>query len=328
MKFIRTALVVGATAVALTASAAPAYALPSTTDSWAATFKALPIFGDGMVSCALGSDRRAFVTGDATPRDGSAWAHSSITMVRGNVAHVVRPNYPNTPSPYQVIPGEVTSWHWLGPCAVSSGRLYVLAPKVAQSTAWPYFTSVGHDLAVFRFTATTDPVFERIMPLPATAGVSWSAGLTISGGYLQAFGSSDVATDGWTGHDVYTMRAPLTAPTAWTFLGPTGYGPAANRAPVLSAPRDGGTETSYSVAREGTLWKLTSRLGGAWGSGAVAEWTTPALGKPWTRKTIATVPDGAYIVWKHYGVLLSDGRVPLTYNMAGFDATWTSVSAI
>lgn len=327
MKLTRALLVLGA-AGAISASAAPAYALPATATGWAQAFKAQPVYGDGMASCDLGSGRRVFVTGDAVPRDGSAWAHSTITVASGSTARVLRPGYAGV-SPYQVIPAEPGGWHWLGPCAAVNGRLFVLAPRVAPTAEWPYFVSVGNDLAVFRYTATTDPVFERVVSVPATGGVAWSAGLTATGGYLWAFGSSTTATDGWTGHDVYAARvAPsvATSPAAWRGWTGAGYGVVSKSVPVLTGPRDGGTETVVSVARLGGVWKMTSRLGGAWGSGAVAEWSTPALGKPWTRSTIATVPDNAYIAWKHYGVMLADGRVPLTYNTPGTDATWTSVA--
>lgn len=338
MKVIRWAIVTGATLALLTTSA-PAYALPTTTDAWARTFKALPIYGDGMISCQLDGARRAFVTGDATPRDGSPWAHSSMTVVDRAGAHVVRPNYPGVPSPYQVIPGEVDDWHWLGPCATSGGRLYAIAPHVRPTSAYPYFTSLGIDLAVFRYSPTTDPVFERFVKLPGEYhGVVWGAGVTVYNGSLMVFGRSAAPTDGWTGYDAYSARTPLSSVGAFTYWTGKSYTTAkASATPILRAAVDVGVDTSFSVAYEGGRWKITSKYGGRWGNGGdkVAEWQTYGWHTPWTSDVIATVPtddpdtpgdQSAYIAWKHYGLKLANGRVPLTYNTEGNDATWTSVA--
>jgi len=325
---------------------ATAEAYPSTPSGWAALFAGLPMSGDGMVSVKLDSSRVAFLTGDSIPRAGGQWAHSTITVVSGSTATMMQPNYPNL-NPYQVINETGEVYHWLGPAAApGNNRIYVLAPKVKSTPGvWPGFASVGMDVAVFSYTATTGPVFMTFVPAPSGGPVAmeWSGGFVAKGSTLYAFGVTKDATDGWTGRDVYVARISSfdVASGAWKYGHADALGvmqwssDAGTAAPILRSSVDGGVENSFSATWNGTGWKLASRHGGRWGPGQVTEWSTPVLGSPWLQTTIATVPnddpstpenEGAYLAWKHYAVpALPSGQRLMTYNVEGHDAVWASV---
>lgn len=308
---------------------------PTTAAGWAAAMKATALYGDGMISVALDARRCAFVTGDATPRDGSAWAHSSITVVAGGKARPLKPGRYG-PSPYQVAPDYPDgSYNWLGSSFTAGGRLYSFAPRVRPSTAWPYFEALGTDLLWFRYGPTTDPTFAGRTPLPADpGGVSWGAGVWYDqpSGLVYILGSQ--LADGWTGYSLRAARVPLGLlgdVRAWRYLTDAG-GWAAGRqkaAPVLTAA-DGGTESTVSFWRDRAGWHVTSRRGGHWGTG-ITRWTTSAL-RPagtWSQLTLVTAEKLAgqqpYIAYEHAAIPLGGGSRALTWNTAGNDATWTAV---
>lgn len=326
----------------------PAGVEPAT---WRATFDAQPIYGDGMNAVRLSPSRAAFLTGDAVPRDGGPWGHSSITVVDVATArgHVVRPNYVDAPSPYQVIPddgGSPGGYHWLGPTFAADGVMYVLAPHNVVDPANGFgFRALGTDWATFDVRA--EPHLIGLNPTPSSVDdpVTWSAGVWYdrASRYVYVAGVSRESTDGWTGHDVYVARVPISSvadPHAWSYLARWRWSPdPADALPVMTAPVDGGVETSFSFWRDAYGWHVASRLGGAWGRGDAPEvdvWTTTSIVSTeaappsWRRAKAIDLPLGepnAYLANVHWELPRTPaGRLVVTYNQAGRETTWVAAA--
>jgi hypothetical protein len=330
---------------------------------WRNLFDQLPIVGDGMISCRIGVQEVAFLTGDAVPRDGGPWAHSTVTVVNTTTgaARVVVPLAPATSlSQYQQIPDDIDGgYHWLGPAFCADNELWSAAPhNVADLTAWLAFSVRGKDWAVFpldHMAGLPDPEFHRLesTAFDPAGNVSWGSGVWYDRGLrmVYIFGSSADPTDGWTGHDVYVARVPFEGITDrdrwqyWTGFASPGWSadPAAVAAiyyafPAMSSgnlPPVYGLDTAYSVHHDSSGWHITSREGGMWGTPNLVRYTTPAFGQSWTRQVIAQLPTGrdeagndigAYLPWEHYQLpLLADGTRPCTYNQPGQPTTWIGV---
>jgi hypothetical protein len=311
---------------------------PGTPEGWQALFGSLPTYGDGNMSSILDSGRCAIVTGDAIARDGGAWAHSTITVLSGGTGRVVRPAYPGTPSPYQAIPdrGDGTV-DWLGPAFFANGRLYSFAPRI-RPTGGGGWENIGVNVATFDVPRRGDPRFASFLPTPTAIEnpVYWSGGVYYDEPtrLVYVFGASAVATDGWTGHDVYAARVPLASlgvPARWSYFAAGGsagtWSPVQQDAtPVLRSSVNGGAESAFSVFHDAHGWAVTSKRGGQWGPGEVVRWSTPALGEPWTETVLANIPGDNYLHIEHWALpLTSSGRRLLTYNTAGLGATWVTV---
>jgi hypothetical protein len=295
-----------------------------TPEQWAATFEQLPTYGDGMPSCTIDSGRRVFLTGDAITRDGSApWPHSTVTVVAAdNTAHVVVGGYPEQ-NQYQAVPEtEAGVFHWLGPCTYSAGRLYTLAP-VVRSDGSP----VRVDLVVFTVSPGGDPRYAAAYPLPQ----QWNGALWLdpASGLVYWWGASPQATDGWTGRDVYVARTPLgsiTRADQWSYRTAAGTwvkAPAGIPAPVMTAPRDGGVDLSFTAWRDTGGWHLVSRYGGPWGTlngvPTISEWTSATMAS-WSRVDAMTVDLRAYLFQVHRGLGVA------TYSVAGEPSPWVAWS--
>lgn len=320
MKFLRWAVPLGA-ALAVSGSV-PAMAAPAPIPaaSWSAAFAAMPTYGDGNASCAIDSGRRVFVTGDALTRDGSISPHSTMTIASptGKLREL-RPGYAGV-SPWQVVPETNPGLiHWLGPCAYSGGRLYVLSPVVKLGT----IDGVRVDLLTFVVPVGGTPRYASATPMPKM----WNGALWFDRGTAYWFGASAAATDGWTGHDVFVARQPVSSIAngkGWRYLSASGWSadPASAR-PVMSAAVDGGVDTAFTAWRDSGGWHIVSRYGGPWGTDGgtpvVAKWTT-ANWTAWSRTNVAVVDPAAYLAWYHVGLGV------VTYNTAGHPATWVNAS--
>lgn len=320
-------------------------------EQWRATFDALPIFGDGMNSVRAGN-RAIFLTGDAVPRDGGPWAHSSLTVVDLTTlaGHVVRGNAePSAGSPYQMIPDDEGTrdgkpgYHWLGPAFVADGIMYSLAPhNVVDPDNGFGFTTLGTDWAIFDVRA--EPQFVGLAPVPGMIDdpVVWGAGVWYDRAtrWVYVAGVSRASTDGWTGHDVYLARvrvSDIADPHAWVYLSSWHWSEDVTQArPILTSAADGGVETSFTFWKDVFGWHIASRLGGAWGHGDAPEvdvWSTrtpiaagDGLKPSWRRVTAATLPIGepnAYLAMLHPDLPLTPaGNTLVTYNQAGRETTW------
>lgn len=308
---------------------------PTSAAQWRAVFDAQPILGDGMISVP---GMCAFLTGDGVPRSPGPWAHSTITLVKNGVGHVVTPNNPGSQSPYQFIPdGADGSYHWFGPGIYANSTLWSLAPHNTVTAAWPYFAALGTDLVKATVPPVGDPIYVGTYATPAPlAGVTWGAAMWYDAAAhtVYIFGRSSAATDGWTGFDAYLAKVPLarlTVPTAWSYKAGNGWSadPAA-AAPVLLASRDGGLETSFTAWKDAAGWHLAARLGGAWGHNAAgaavaAQWTSSNFAAGWTRRELAVVPEDAYLVQAHPELTLASGKLLVTYNETGQESTFLEV---
>jgi hypothetical protein len=253
--------------------------------------------------------------------------------VSGGTAHVVQPAYPNTQSPYQAVPdrGDGTV-DWLGPAFFANGTLYSFAPNIRPlASGWD---NIGVNVAVFDVPAGGDPRFSGFLPTPTDIAnpVYWGAGVYYDrvSGYVYVFGASAIATDGWTGHDVYVARVrlgDLAKQRSWTYFASGSWKSAqADATPILRSSVNGGAETVFAVWNDSRGWKITSKRGGQWGPGEIVRWSTPDLGGEWTETVLATIPGDNYIHYEHWALPVTGSRQHLfTYNTAGHDATWTAV---
>lgn len=297
----------------------------------AATFAALPTYGDGMPSCVIDSGRTVFLTGDATVRAGGPGPHSTVTVLdaRGR-AHVVRPGYPTTvaASPYQAVPEKETGrMHWLGPCIYDAARrlLFALSPVVEVGTG----AGVRVDLVTFRVVPGADPVYAGAYRMPREwAGALW---LDPQSQLVYWWGASPQATDGWTGRDVFVARTPLALITnagSWSYRTAAGTWSKLPdvAAAVMLAPLHGGVDLSFTAWRDASGWHVVSRYGGPWGKtspvdtfASIFEWTSPDLTR-WVGREQARVDERAYLFQLHRGTGTA------TYSVAGRDSAWVAWS--
>jgi hypothetical protein len=265
------------------------------------------------------------------------WPHSTITVVSGPAAHTLKPAYPDTPSPYQVIPDRGATAPWTGwvrpssPAPRCTPSLREYAPITGGG-----WEAVGVNIAVFDVPPGGEPRFSSFLATPTGVHnpVYWSGGILYdaASGYVYVFGSSVQATDGWTGHDDFAARVALRelcTPNRWRFFASGSWTPVqASATPILRTSVNSGTETVFSLWRDGSGWKLTSKRGGQWGPGAIVRWTAPTLGTAWTETVVADIPGDHYIHYEHLALpLTSSGQRLLTYNTTGADSTWTGITA-
>ncbi|MEK7153043.1 MAG: hypothetical protein AAB834_03785 [Patescibacteria group bacterium] len=222
--------------------------MPTSADAWRDMFRTLPRAQDGYFSAKLPTNGRiAWVFGDTARLDKHDYIHNMLVVTCGSQIKQI--------GMAEAIPGKSDgSFYWGGPPIVDGGALYVFAPHVRPDAAWPYFSSIGTDLAKFDLPLRSDPVFKGLYPTPSsntvgqTDAVQWGAGVVSYGGYVYVYGTHKPA--GAWGQSVRVARVPsgkLATLSAWRYWNGTNWGTnVALAKDIIDAAVDG-TDSAFTV---------------------------------------------------------------------------------
>jgi GNAT superfamily N-acetyltransferase len=281
------------------AGAAAGPVTPATAAAWQTMWDQLPYRGDGNWSTPLPDGRSLWVTGDAIPRAGGAWASNTVTVVDGGGAW-------QTVDPIPDAAGVKT---WLGPTAVARGRVLVLTSRIRPTPGvWPGFASVGTGIATMRVGAgARSPVVERVTATPwSPTGIAWTAGLYVAGDTVHVFGVRDTPDSPW-GFDVHVATVPAAAVhdfARWRVFG----------RPILRAAAGQGTDSAFTVRRDAAGWHVYTRRGGRDG-GEHGEYVAGRIDGTYTWRGRGTEP--GYLPAAHPEVRLASGRGLVSVNVDG-----------
>jgi hypothetical protein len=271
------------------AAASPCSNAPASASAWQSLFSSIPRAGDGYMSSRLGNGRIAWMLGDTARLDKRDFIHNAMLITCGNMIHQV--------GTIETIPNQADgSYYWSGPSVVDSGKLYVLAPHVQHAVDWPYFASIGTDIAVFNIPLTGDPAFRGFASTPSSHranGVQWGAGAIKNGSYVYLYGQHQPA-DAW-GMSVQVARIPtgkLATLSAWRYWNGTSWSAKeASAKDIIDAQVDG-TDTAFSVNTISGSYAITTKRSGAFSSDVGRFSSTTPTG-PFTWTSLAQVPTTA-----------------------------------
>lgn len=300
---------IGASTTSLSSAASSCAApAPTTAIGWQALNAALPYHGDGNWSVRLADGRSVWVTGDAIPAVGGAWASNTFTVVdRGCTWQT--PNF---------VPDTATGTvFWPGPVAVSGSQVLVVGSRIKRTPGVGFgFTPIGTELRRYTLSGWL-PVLAGSRVFSATAlGIRWAAGVyvDVTGTYI--FGTTDGKPGQW-GVDAYVAKLVGAGLAIWN--GRTWGG--GTPVPILRAADGHGTDTAFSVRRDGTGWHLYTRLGGHYG-GQHGEFIGN-VGGAW--RWVARGSEAGYLAGSHPEVRLASGKLLVTLNVEGAGARFYEV---
>lgn len=238
---------------------------PSSAAGWHDMFASLPRAMDGFLSTPLPiANRTAWVFGDTARLDTHDFIHNMLVVSCGSHLKQI--------GSAEAIPGKSDgSFYWGGPPVVDGSSLYVFAPHVRPSSDWPYFATIGTDVAKFDLPLSgADPVYKGTFATPSSdiAGkqypVQWGAGVVSYGGYLYVYGTYQ-PTGAW-GMSVRVARVPsgqLTTLSAWRYWNGSSWGTNADAAQNIIDAAVDGTDSAFSVHVLSGKVVITTKRSGA-----------------------------------------------------------------
>ena len=254
---------------------------------------------------------------------GTAWTHGdNIRSADGRFSSnaVVVQRGARLRAYEQIVPDLGADFWWLGPSTWAGDRLWVLAAHGRrQPGGGDGWVNAGTDIVRFRFASDHRPVLDGILrsPWSEITDIGWTAAVVEVDDIVYVYG----ARPGFAGcQEVFVaaaLRGGLVDPSVWSYWAGPESRWVDDPARAVSVHGDGNCwAPGFTVHADDSGRFAAVTKEGAFGENVVELTATSPVGL-WEKRTLMTVPAGAYLALAHPEQQLTSGRLLVSYSQPG-----------